>query len=618
MNAKPSRRSVLKLMGGAGLAAAAYPALMPIQSKGGSKPRNIIIFLTDQDRALRWFPEGWAEDNLPCLTALRQHGMEFRNAFTNTCMCTPSRTSIFTGLYPAQHLNTDTLTDGFTQSFGEHQLDANLPNLATVLKSGGYDVIYKGKWHLSKPVHRADGTKVHDDISRYGFDGWNPPDAGEDTKVENYGGGDANNDGRFVRDALEFLQARIDKGSTRPFCLVVSLVNPHDVLGYPGNSPNGGYSPAMLQGPIQLPPTVDENLFTNRKPTVHGQLLIRLAGLGVLGTTERMLNYINFYGNLIKLVDTEMYKIIQLLEASEAGRALHRDTMIIRIADHGEMGLTHGGLRQKAFMAYEEAINIPCIWSNPVMFPKGQTSDALVSHVDFLPTLASFCNVPNWNKFGFAGFDYSSIFSNPNLSVQDEVIFTYDDICAGQQTAGHNGVIDGSNRLQMIRTKDYKFVRYWDAFYDHKEEEEFYNLVTDVDAATGLPVELHNVSAWADRKGLVPRSTPQERVARAELKQRLEQLIPTRLAPRAPSSNLLPMNEVVEPYHWTDDEGSHSTLDVRFVSQSICKYQVQKMVGAEWTNVGDELQGHNGQILVSLPFEDPTPDFRVVRTLLPA
>ncbi|MBW7928444.1 MAG: hypothetical protein H3C58_10255, partial [Fimbriimonadaceae bacterium] len=113
-------------------------------------------------------------------------------------------------------------------------------------------------------------------------------------------------------------------------------------------------------------------------------------------------------------------------------------------------------------------------------------------------------------------------------------------------------------------------------------------------------------------------STPQERLARAELKQRLEQLVPTRLAPRTPSSNLLPMNEVVEPYHWTDDEGSHSTLDVRFVSQSICKYQVQKMVGAEWTNVSDELQGHNGQILVSLPFEDPTPEFRVVRTLLPA
>ena len=104
-------------------------------------------------------------------------------------MCTPSRNTIFTGLYPAQHRSSDTLTEGFPQSEAEHQLDPTLPNLATVLKAAGYEVVYKGKWHLSKAVEGADDTLRHDDISRYGFDQWDAPDAGQDVKTENFGGG---------------------------------------------------------------------------------------------------------------------------------------------------------------------------------------------------------------------------------------------------------------------------------------------------------------------------------------------------------------------------------------------------------------------------------------------
>src|SRR6266545_2402829 len=52
------------------------------------------------------------------------------------------------------------------------------------------------------------------------------------------------------------------------------------------------------------------------------------------------------------------------------------------------LGRSHGGLRQKAFNAYEETINIPLVVSNPVLFPKPASSDALVSLVDVLPTIA--------------------------------------------------------------------------------------------------------------------------------------------------------------------------------------------------------------------------------------
>ena len=34
------------------------------------------------------------------------------------------------------------------------------------------------------------------------------------------------------------------------------------------------------------------------------------------------------------------------------------------------MGLAHGGLRQKAFNAYEETIGVPLVVSNPLLFPR--------------------------------------------------------------------------------------------------------------------------------------------------------------------------------------------------------------------------------------------------------
>ena len=59
--------------------------------------------------------------------------------------------------------------------------------------------------------------------------------------------------------------------------------------------------------------------------------------------------------------------------------SLRSRTVIVRCADHGEMGLSHGGLRQKAFNAYEETIRVPLIVSNPVLFPEARETDALAS-----------------------------------------------------------------------------------------------------------------------------------------------------------------------------------------------------------------------------------------------
>src|SRR5690625_274595 len=97
---------------------------------GESLPqKNILLIMTDQERATQWFPNDWEEANLPTLTRLKNNGLTFNKAFCSAACCTPSRNSFFTGLFPAQHGSMDTLSDIDPQNKTECQLDPTLPNL---------------------------------------------------------------------------------------------------------------------------------------------------------------------------------------------------------------------------------------------------------------------------------------------------------------------------------------------------------------------------------------------------------------------------------------------------------------------------------------------------------
>ena len=58
-----------------------------------SKP-NIVLIITDQEREVMHWPEGWAEANLPARSRLMEHGMHFANAYCNSATCSPSRAAL--------------------------------------------------------------------------------------------------------------------------------------------------------------------------------------------------------------------------------------------------------------------------------------------------------------------------------------------------------------------------------------------------------------------------------------------------------------------------------------------------------------------------------------------
>lgn len=456
--------------------------------KGGRRDvagMNVVLILTDQERAIQHFPPNWLRQNLPGMRRLRQHGVSFERAFTNACMCSPARSTLMSGYFPAQHGVKYTLEEDMPFPEYPHQVELPrppvLPNLATVMRAAGYNVVYKGKWHCSKPAQKEDAQPS--DLERYGWTRWNPPDAGANQTVPEAGGGFVDNDGRFMESVgspeagsegvMQYLSSVA--GKQQPFFLVISLVNPHDVLFYPSKTfEEAGYDDSWIQGDIEVPETNGEDLST--KPSVQEQFLRIFNLTGKPKTKAEKRAYLNYYGNLMRSSDNYIVNVLNKLE--EAG--LYDDTLIIRTADHGEMGLTHGGMRQKNFNFYEEATRVPLVYSNPKLFPKPVSTDAMVSHVDFLPTLASLAKAPKSARANWQGVDYSRLVLQPKKAkpVQDYVVFTYDDFQSGQAKPPYP---KPPNHIVAIREGRWKLARYYDVSKKNPKppQWEMYDLKTD-------------------------------------------------------------------------------------------------------------------------------------------
>jgi choline-sulfatase len=523
-----SRRDVLKAAAAAGPGillgwpAAAEAAGRTRARDGASGQRglggmNVLLFLTDQQRAVQHFPPGWTERNLPGMTRLQKTGMLFDNAFTNACMCSPARSTLMSGYFPAQHGVKYTLeTDMPAPQYPQVELATSFKNPATVARAAGYVPVYKGKFHCNKPANGT--TWVPSDVNQYGFTRWDPPDAGADQSIPEEGGGAYDNDGRFMNSqgtpeagtegAVQYLSTTA--AQSQPFFMVVSLVNPHDVLLYPKNLTAAGYDDTWLEGEVGLPATVNEDLST--KPTVQQEFLRLFNASGPIPSPRLKRNYLNFYANLMKASDAYLVKILDTL----AGAGILDNTLVIATADHGEMGTAHGGLRQKNFNFYEESTRVPLVYSNPRLFPAPRTNHAIVSHVDFLPTLASLLDVPARARDNWAGVDYADqILSRSPRPAQDYTVFTYDDWQSGQASGPYP---KPPNHIVSIREHRYKLARYYDANGKVPPQWEMYDLKAD-------PLERVNLAHRGHHR------TPEQEHEYERLRLKLARVERTRLQP---------------------------------------------------------------------------------------
>jgi len=178
---------------------------------------------------------------------------------------------------------------------------------------------------------------------------------------------------------------------------------------------------------VPLPSNYLEDCDENNKPRSHGQMS---ASCVPFECTHQ--EYVNFYAHLHTLVDAQIGKLLDKLDELN----LTESTLIFRTADHGEQGLSHS-LVEKFFNCYQESLKIPMIISNPIAFPKPQTTDALSSHLDLVPTLAGLLGIEQTETL--QGTNLVPVLDDPHLTTTIEI-----------ESDGNNDEIDNDGENKTI------------------------------------------------------------------------------------------------------------------------------------------------------------------------
>ncbi|WP_396925228.1 sulfatase-like hydrolase/transferase [Mycolicibacterium sp.] len=396
-------------------------------SEATGKTPDIIIVMTDEERAIPPYESddvlAWRQRVLSGRRWFDENGVSFGRHYTGSLACVPSRPTIFTGQYPDLHGVTQ--TDGIGKVFDDSRMRwlrrGEVPTLGNWFRAAGYDTHYDGKWHISHAdltdpetgaalaTNDDDGVVDPGAVQRYldadplapfGFSGWVGP--------EPHGAGLANSglrrDPLIADRVVAWLQDRYsrrragDAAALRPFLLVASFVNPHDIVLFPTWARRSPLEPSPLDPPpVPAAPTADEDLRT--KPAA--QIAFREAyysGYGPAAAIQRVYDrgaqrYRDLYYRLHAEVDAPIDRVRRAVTEGGSDHAV-----LVRTADHGDLLGAHGGLHQKWFNLYDEATRVPFVIAR---VGEHATAPRLVtvptSHVDLLPTL-----------LGAAGIDVES------------------------------------------------------------------------------------------------------------------------------------------------------------------------------------------------------------------
>jgi len=115
---------------------------------------NIVLFITDDQfkRMTSWMPQGEGSTYTPVIDALASEGVALRQQCVTSPVCTPSRFSALTGLYPSRALNepfvNKTKQSGQTIVGWNTYITPETPTVATYLKQAGYRTGFVGKNHV--------------------------------------------------------------------------------------------------------------------------------------------------------------------------------------------------------------------------------------------------------------------------------------------------------------------------------------------------------------------------------------------------------------------------------------------------------------------------------------
>lgn len=432
---------------------------------------NILVIMTDHQRADSIGMVQCGVEVAPCLDRLAREAAVFERAYTTSPLCVPARTALATGKYPTR--NGVVFNDWRGVRAGDHQ------TIHELLKSAGYAVGHVGVHHVRvRPEMRerldfetwVDSSDHVRHLQTVGVDiappeGWG---AFRPEFVENHEGrpvkvrysnvrtarwpGPAEHfkDSWFCRKAAEFIRRK----RTRPFALFVNLWAPHPPLRVPEPyysrfDPDGIELPDNVGVPADAEPP-------GRRRGVSAQLAEGVA-------PEEWRRAWAAHLGLVSLADEGIGRILEALD----GSGLADDTVVLFTVDHGEQ-LGQHRMYQKMEM-YEPAIRVPLMFrvpgtGRPVF--RG-VIEGPVSHLGIMPTLLELAGVPVPDDLdGESLLDCITSGAPP----PEEAVFSQ---YSGNPTVG--------DIRRAVLTRRYKYV------YDPADEPELYDLEDD-------PLEMRNLA----------------------------------------------------------------------------------------------------------------------------
>ncbi len=329
----------------------------------------------------------WLET--PAMDYIAENGIRFTRAYTTNPVCSPARVSLMTGRFPGYFLDKNgeqARENGGSMNIPEVSDEVRNTTISAYLAEAGYELAYGGKEHL--------------------------PQSLTPTKL---GFLDISDDERDIlaEKATEYIKSPKDK----PYFLVVSLINPHDICYMAirdfANSERsqrtlerGKVEVATLDKAMAFPEGVSEEEFfrnycpplppnfepqTDEPAAISSLLDQRYFRRGAReGYSEEQWRHHRWaYCRLTEMVDAQIQEVLDAVR--ESGQ--EDNTLIIFSSDHGDNDASHR-MEHKTVL-YEESANIPflAMWKGQI--PAGQVDEKnLVSNgLDLLPTVCDYAGI---------------------------------------------------------------------------------------------------------------------------------------------------------------------------------------------------------------------------------
>lgn len=460
-----SRRGFLRLAGGAAAVATAAPALWAGEA-AGARPPNVLFILADD--------LGWRDTSLygstfyetPNVERLARRGVMFTQAYAASPLCSPTRASILTGLWPARigitapvcHVKEELLQPTVPEKGplqrqvlpvqSATRLKPEYVTLAETLRAAGYRTGHFGKWHLGPEPYDALHQGFDIDVPHYPGPGpagsyvapWKFPDA-----LKFAGAAGEHIEDRMAREAVAFIRENKD----RPFFLNYWCFSVH--------APWDGKQSLIEKYARKADPKSGQ-----RHPV---------------------------YGAMVQSMDEAIGALLDALDDN----GLAENTIIVFFSDNGGYAwearnrpdlagvpvTSNAPLRGGKATLHEGGTREPCIVVWPGQVAPGSRSEAMVQSIDFYPTLLEMLGLTPSPAQRFDGI--SIVPALRQRALARDTLFCYFPHDIGGEIGTRAGV--------WVRRGDWKLIRHFFAGPAMAHAYELYNLEDDLSETTNLAAQ---------------------------------------------------------------------------------------------------------------------------------